>query len=806
MKGIWCNILAGEINGKSVFYPLIAGIRCFTKKRKMSRQIIGLIIILHVTILGVSQQRSTIDYSNTVDVLINEHADDKTNALYQYLRSEYGQNIISGQTSYWEQLIAIAGREPLLRAFDFQSYTQGYPYVWRDGGHTFGWHDNGMTQQAINWYKSTNGKGIVTFQWHWHSPSGGSPGTNTFYTWQTDFDPALAISPGTPENVAIIQDIDSIASQLKKLQAANVPVLWRPLHEASGHGNVNGTGAWFWWGRRGAAVCLRLYDIIYDRLTNHHGLNNLIWVWSSPERHWYPGNEKVDILGYDSYPGEYNYTPVRHMFNQLYNIVEGEKIIALTENGPIPDIDQCIEQNAMWSYFCSWSNLVAEHNSPEHIRAVYAHPRVITLDIDNLITVGHKKPRFAHPMVRETPDTIAAVNLKEYFTISQADLEMAFSPENNTNPTLASVFIDNDSTLMLVVYPDQTGSGTADIWASAEGSRSVMTQFEFVVYDPAEKDHLLYQKATSSSIESTNHSADRAIDGRNNTRWSSQYRDNEYIAIEMDTVHPISRMMLHWEVAYGRHYKIEVSDDGEHWTEVFEETCSNGGYDRILFDPIETRHVRMFGVKRATQFGFSLWAMEAYSLADDNTPPVFTSSLPDQTMLDAETATINLPDHMVYDPDIGERLYFSVRMADGNTVPDWIVFDDCTRTLQIIPAGAFVGEVSLRVHVRDMHGAKAQSEPFTITVQSTVNINELPCTENRIHDIYPNPVHDILHVSQTAGIRLAIIMDMKGQILHYESGFLTDRGINIQHLPPGLYVIKLKTGAGDVIHEHFIKY
>lgn len=765
------------------------------------------IILLFFSGKAVSGEKDGIDYRHTVEFLINEDASDEARALYQYLRSEYGQNIISGQTSYWEELIAITGKEPMIRAFDFQSYTQGYPYVWRDGGHTFGWHDNGSTQQAINWYKSTNGKGIVTFQWHWHSPSGGSPGTNTFYTWQTNFDPSLAISPGTPENLAIIQDIDSIASQLKKLQAANVPVIWRPLHEASGHGQADGSGAWFWWGKKGATVCLRLYDIMYERLTYHHRLNNLIWVWSSPEEHWYPGNDKTDILGYDAYPGEFNYTPSKHMFDQLYQIVDGEKIIALTENGPIPDIDQCIEQDAMWSYFCSWSNLVAEHNSLEHIRAVYEHPRVITLDIDDLITIGPEKPRLSHPMAREMPDTIAAVNLKDYFSVPETGPEMAFSLENNTNPKLAEGYIDNDSKLMLIIYPDQVGHGTADIWASAAGSRSVMTQFEYVVYDPADKDHLLYQKATSSSVESINHSADRAIDGRNDTRWSSQYSNNEWIAVEIDTVYTIRRMLLHWEVAYGKHYKIEVSDDGENWTKIFEEQCSNGGYDRILFDPVETRHVRMYGVTRATQFGFSLWSMEAYSHADENTAPVFTTTLPDQSLLDSESVTIHLPDDLVYDPDIGERLYFSVRMADGNPVPDWIVYDDCARTLQISPSAENAGDFGLRVHVRDMHGAEAVSEPFTLTVQSTVHISEQPDKGGLANSIYPNPAHDILYLRNAADIHQATILNINGQVMHYGRGFAPDdRGIGIRHLPPGLYVLELKTVRGDMIRKRFVKY
>jgi mannan endo-1,4-beta-mannosidase len=317
------------------------------------------------------------DYSLSDKNLINPNSNEATKEVYAFLRSNYGKNIISGQTSYWDELIDIAGKTPLIRAFDFQSYTIGYPYLWDNsiGGHSFGWHDNGNTQSAIDWHKSTEGKGIVSFQWHWHSPWGGQVSSNTFYTQHTSFDVSKAVTPGTDEYTAIIADIDSIASQLKHLQNENIPVLWRPLHEAGGQ--------WFWWGAKTAKDCLALYDILYNRLTNHHQLNNLIWVWSTPEEDWYPGNDKVDIIGFDSYPGEYVYGSQKAVFNKLYSMVEGRKMIAMTENGPIPDIDKCIEEDAMWLYFSAWADLVAQQNTNEHIRKVYAHKKVITIENRN---------------------------------------------------------------------------------------------------------------------------------------------------------------------------------------------------------------------------------------------------------------------------------------------------------------------------------------------------------------------------------------------------------------------------------------
>ncbi|MEN9309860.1 MAG: putative b-mannanase, glycoside hydrolase family 26 protein, partial [Fibrobacterota bacterium] len=191
-------------------------------------------------------------------------------------------------------------------------------------------------------------------------------------------DATKAIQPGTTENALIIRDIDSIATQLKRLQAAKVPVLWRPLHEAG--------GAWFWWGAKGATTCKALYDILFERLTNHHGLHNLIWVWSTPESDWYPGNSKVDIIGYDSYPGGFEYGSQKTMFDQLFALVQGKKMVAMSENGPIPDIDACMAEDAKWSYFSTWDNLAATQNTAAHLRDAYSNVSVTTLDEVNYAT------------------------------------------------------------------------------------------------------------------------------------------------------------------------------------------------------------------------------------------------------------------------------------------------------------------------------------------------------------------------------------------------------------------------------------
>jgi mannan endo-1,4-beta-mannosidase len=141
--------------------------------------------------------------------------------------------------------------------------------------------------------------GIVTFVWHWGAPVGlydteEQRWWSGFYTAATDFNVATALADTANANYTLlIHDIDTIAVQLKKLQTAKVPVLFRPLHEAE--------GKWFWWGAQGPEPAKKLYRIVYDRLTTYHKINNLVWVWNSVAPTWYPGNDVVDIVSADTY-------------------------------------------------------------------------------------------------------------------------------------------------------------------------------------------------------------------------------------------------------------------------------------------------------------------------------------------------------------------------------------------------------------------------------------------------------------------------------------------------------------------------
>ena len=107
-----------------------------------------------------------------------------------------------------------------------------------------------------------------------------------------------------------------------------------------------------------------------------------------------------------------------------------------------------------------------------------------------------------------------------------------------------------------------------------------------------------------------------AIDGDLSTRWSSCYDDNAWLQVQLPTAARIGKVVLHWEAAYGKAYKIETSTDGATWTTAATVADGDGGTDVVYLDGAPSAaYVRMQGVARATQYGFSVYELQVYPTA-----------------------------------------------------------------------------------------------------------------------------------------------------------------------------------------------
>lgn len=292
------------------------------------------------------------DTYNITATLSNPNACDNAKRLYQFILDCYGKYTITGQNcdkgmegTEMRLIYEQTGEYPAMLGLDMIDYTPSRV--------TYGGSTGKAVDYALDFY--CNQGGIVTMCWHWNAPedylinSGDQPWYSGFYAEACTLD-LDAIADGTDAvgKELLIRDIDAIAEAMAPLKEAQVPILWRPLHEAS--------GGWFWWGDCKPESYLWLWNLLYDKLTNEHGLNNLIWVWNGQDPAWYPGDATVDIIGMDIYPPAHTYTSQSSTFAEMTAWSSEKKVIALTENGCMPDPDLLVRDNAMWSWFCTWGS------------------------------------------------------------------------------------------------------------------------------------------------------------------------------------------------------------------------------------------------------------------------------------------------------------------------------------------------------------------------------------------------------------------------------------------------------------------
>ncbi|MDE6673171.1 MAG: beta-mannosidase [Ruminococcus sp.] len=370
----------------------------------------GYMAIDNVTVSGAEKKDYSLATSETCDV----NATPETKSLMKYLKSIYGKHTLAGQQEIyggghsgnyeWENefLEKLTGKVPAIRGLDFMNYNPLY-----------GW-DDGSTERAIAWVKERNG--ILTASWHINVPidfDNYKLGDEldwkkcTYQNYQASgstFNTANVLDEDSKERAYFEEAMKMLAEQLQKLQDENIPIIFRPLHEAQGNeGNYGDGTSWFWWGDRGAEVYKELWKLLYTTLTEKYELHNIIWEFNSYDysnsHTWYPGDEYVDIVAYDKYNVEYNrgdgnssgpnLLAISGKFDYLFNLTKGKKMVAMAENDTVPAMDNMLIEDANWLYFCPWYDggedggtafLGEAYQDHEELKKMYQSEYCITLD------------------------------------------------------------------------------------------------------------------------------------------------------------------------------------------------------------------------------------------------------------------------------------------------------------------------------------------------------------------------------------------------------------------------------------------
>ena len=354
--------------------------------------------------------------------LSNANAAAETQSLYAFLCDTYGKQVLAGQQEstwmgsedYEFNIIQNAsGKLPVIRGLDYMSNDFA-----------------GCNRRAKAWAQKG---GIVTICWHCGDDFSGShtEAMNANPDW------SKLLTPGTNEYNKLIAGMDKGAQALKELQDAGVPVIWRPFHEFD--------GAWFWWGKGGAENFKKLWRLMYDRYTNHWGLNNLIWnlgYSGDVKSGWYPGDEYVDIIGADTYV---NHTgSLLSMYQKTANVAQ--KPVCLHENGAIPDPENMRADGANWLWFMTWHTSFIDSdpiNTASYLKKVYNSDYLLTLDeIPDVYHYAAAEPEILRGDVNSdgTVNLADAVALQKYLlTISALTETQAKSADMNADGRINAI-------------------------------------------------------------------------------------------------------------------------------------------------------------------------------------------------------------------------------------------------------------------------------------------------------------------------------------------------------------------------------
>ena len=317
-----------------------------------------------LTITQAPRVKPSMPDTDIATSLVTSGATAEAKALYDFLLSQYGKKTVSAIMANvnWnhdeaDKVYAATGKYPAMNCYDFI-------HILYSGANWINYSD---LKPVTEW---ADAGGIVSLMWHFNVPKSEGAGTSevTCTPSETTFRAKNIFTEGTWERTWFYDQMDKVADVILALQEKKIAALWRPFHEAAGNYYAKKWqgAAWFWWGFDGPEVCKQVWNAMQDYFYEK-GIRNLIWVWTAQDYNgdptsygsdypYYPGDDRVDIVGRDIYGKGADYN--RNEFVSAQTAYP-HKMITLsecgkdnvTEYGLISDV---WEAGAYWSWFMPW--------------------------------------------------------------------------------------------------------------------------------------------------------------------------------------------------------------------------------------------------------------------------------------------------------------------------------------------------------------------------------------------------------------------------------------------------------------------
>lgn len=211
--------------------------------------------------------------------------------------------------------------------------------------------------------------------------------------------------------------------------------------------------------------------------------------------------------------------------------------------------------------------------------------------------------------------------------------------------------------------------------------------------------------AVSSSDDGEN-SAKKAIDGDEGTMWRTEYiqdptvtdeeKANENITLSWNSPQTFDTVKVKWGGGYMKGYKLQTSDDGETWTDMYEVTSGIASeYRNIrLKEAVTTSHLRLQGIT------FGAYCFEIYEI-----------QVYDQTNVPVESINLNYTSKKLnLDKKEDNKVELEYNLAPSNTSQTDVVWSSSNEAVAEVKngvvAGKSVGRADITIASKDNPNTK----------------------------------------------------------------------------------------------------
>lgn len=541
----------------------------------------------------------SICFSSTLSVRaiepVNPNLSPEARKVLDYLESVYQKRVLAGYNVY-------------VHTPDDYEQTGKEAVVW---GRDIRWLGD---PQEIAEHAKRNGY-LLTLHWHWHFDEDSAWGGRR----EKPVDVGRLVTPGTPEHAQAMKEIAAAADKLQVLEDAGIPILWRPLHEID--------GGWFWWtDKETPENTAALWRMIFDYMVKERKLDNLIWVYNAGvgkkktveyRKRFYPGADYVDISGIDIYGVDFKVADekYREYFDDMQQVSPG-KMLAMSEGDAIPN-PKLMESGELprWLYVLPWWGTPSSRRPVDWAMKTMRDDFIVTLDETPAIWGDDLVPQVG--ILQPIDDGSA-------WTRSRRMKIEAYAVDRDGKIDRVEFYCGDrkigeatDPPYDLQWTSDR--AGCYDLTAVAiddDGNKTTSNNIRVGVgvFDAARNRPV---------VASSGKTPEAAVDGDYFTHWSADKESGEqWLYVDLGETRRIDQANLLW--GWKIHPElfavdVAVSDPRSEssWREVAliedREYVPWEATDRVEFEPVPARFVRVRAMKRAshqTWSGYQLTALE----------------------------------------------------------------------------------------------------------------------------------------------------------------------------------------------------